>query len=135
MACKLHATENDRALTAARAEGWEAGLALGKQLGAGTARAEREELDRLRAKVKDLERMLEDVSRYYEFNGDQVVEVDGYGYRWTGSDQLKVGDHVLLPENHVSRLRHGPGPFEGVVTRLGSTYRGSLSRIIRRSRT
>jgi hypothetical protein len=60
--------------------------------------------------------------------------VDGYGYRWEGPDQLNVGDHVLLPENYVSRPKHGPGPFEGVVTRLGSTYRGELSRIIRRLR-
>jgi hypothetical protein len=132
MACKLHATEHDRVLAAAREEGWREGLALGKKLGAGAAREERDELERLRAKVKDLEQRLEDASRYYEFDGDQVVEVDGYGYRWDGSDQLKVGDCVLLPENYVSALKHGRGPFEGVVTSLGSTYRGNLSRIIRR---
>lgn len=132
VACKLHATEHDRALAAAREEGWREGFALGKEVGAGTARVEREELQRLRQKVKELEQRLEDASRYYEINGDQVVEVDGYGYRWGGTDQLKVGDRVLLPENYVSALKHGPGPFEGVVTKLGSTYRGGdLSRIIR----
>ncbi|WP_433185678.1 hypothetical protein [Actinoallomurus sp. CA-150999] len=133
VACKLHATKHDHALAAARKEGWEDGFARGSELGAGAARIERQELERLREKVKDLERRLEDASRYYEIDGDQVVEVEGYGYRWSGADQLKVGDRVLLPENYVSVLKRGRGPIEGTVTKLGSTYRGGdLSRIIRR---
>lgn len=133
VACKLHASEHDRALAAARKEAWEEGFALGKDLEAGSARTERQEVERRRQRVKELEQQLEDASRYYEINGDQVVEVDGYGYRWTGPDQLEVGDRVLLPENYVSALKHGRGPFAGVVTKLGSTYRGGeLSKIIRR---
>lgn len=33
-----------------------------------------------------------------------------------------AGDRVLLPENHVSALRHGPAPSPGTVTELGTTY-------------
>ncbi|MGI5165676.1 hypothetical protein ACQEU3_15070 [Spirillospora sp. CA-253888] len=98
-----------------------------------TAQHERAELERLRKKVRELEERLADASRYYEVDGDQVVEVGRYGYRWSGAEELKVGDRVLLPENYISRIKNGPGPVEGVVTKLGSTYRdGPLSRIIRR---
>lgn len=40
---------------------------------------------------------------------------------------------VLLPENHVSRLKNRSGPTVGVVNRLGTTYRGSLSDIVGRA--
>jgi len=40
---------------------------------------------------------------------------------------------VLLPENYVSALRHGSGPFPGTVTELGTTYTGPLSTIISRT--
>ncbi|MER6576168.1 hypothetical protein [Nonomuraea sp. NPDC001023] len=41
----------------------------------------------------------------YEINGDQVVEVGEYAYRWHGRPALKVGERVLLPENWVSHRR------------------------------
>lgn len=41
-----------------------------------------------------------------------------------------MGDRVLLPENWLSRMKDGSGPTEGVVTRLGTTYRGELSFIV-----
>lgn len=47
----------------------------------------------------------------FEVDGDQAVTVDGYGYRWSGTGTLEVGDRVLLPENYVSAQRHGPAPF------------------------
>lgn len=47
-----------------------------------------------------------------------------YGYRWSGPGKPEVEDRVLLPENYVSALRHGPGPFPGTVTELGTTYTG-----------
>lgn len=62
----------------------------------------------------------------------QLVEVDGYAYRWNGQEELKVGDEVLLPENYVSRLRNGPGPFPGTVTAIDSTYRGRTSAIVQK---
>lgn len=71
--------------------------------------------------------------RIYSTGNDQIVEVDGrYAYRWPGDPELKVGDRVLLPENWASVFKHGPGPFSGTVTALGTTYRGELSQIMRR---
>ncbi|MDX3854092.1 hypothetical protein PV679_26265 [Streptomyces sp. AK02-01A] len=69
----------------------------------------------------------------YEVEGHQVVDVSGYAYRWRGSKPLEVGDSVLLPENYVSRMKHGPGPAVGVVTKLGTTYHGPLTDIVRRA--
>lgn len=70
--------------------------------------------------------------RIYEIDGDQVVDVGGYAYRWRGKTPLKAGDRVLLPENWLSKIKNGPGAIEGVVTALGTTYRGDLQTIIRR---
>lgn len=72
-------------------------------------------------------------SRRFDVDGDQAVTADGYGYRWRGPGTLDVGDRVLLPENHVSVLRHGSGPFPGTVTELGITYTGTFSRIVSRA--
>ncbi|MEW1902111.1 hypothetical protein [Streptomyces sp. NPDC086147] len=69
----------------------------------------------------------------YEVNGCQVVKVGGYGYRWRGNEPLEVGDRVLLPENYVSRIKNGPGPTVGVVSKLGTTCRGSLSDVVGRA--
>lgn len=65
-------------------------------------------------------------ARYYEFEGDQVVEVDGYAYRWDGPTPLEVGELVMMPFGWSS------SPREGEVTALGTTYDGELSAIIRR---
>jgi len=80
-----------------------------------------------------VEHQLDNAQRYYEIGGDQVVEVDGYAYRWRGNGVLKVGDQVLLPPNWLSRVKDGLGPFRGVVTKLGATYRGELSFIVGRA--
>ncbi|MGM7439910.1 hypothetical protein [Streptomyces tunisiensis] len=89
------------------------------------------------AQVEHLERQIREEldakNRRFEVDGDQAVTVDGYGYRWRGPGTLEVGDRVLLPENYVSALRHGPGPFPGTVTELGTTYTGTLSMIISRA--
>lgn len=61
----------------------------------------------------------------------QIVKVDGYTYRWRG-EALAAGDTVLLPENWLSRIKNGHGPFPGVVTDLGSDYQaGPLSSVLR----
>ncbi|MEU8890417.1 hypothetical protein [Streptomyces sp. NPDC048442] len=83
--------------------------------------------------MTELEKQLDDAQRVYEVAGDQVVDVGGYAYRWCGSEPLKIGDRVLLPENYLSRLRNGPGPMLGVVRKLGTTYRGPLADIVRRA--
>jgi len=71
--------------------------------------------------------------RVYEIGGDQVVEVGKYAYRWRGNPPLEVGERVLLPENWLSRVKDGAGTYQGVVTRLGATYRGELSFIVGRA--
>ncbi|MER6512072.1 MULTISPECIES: hypothetical protein [unclassified Nonomuraea] len=95
----------------------------------------RQEIERLQRRVAELEQHLDDAQRYYEINGDQVVEVGKYAYRWRGQPPLTVGERVLLPENWVSQMTEGRGTFVGEVTRLGATYRGHLSTIVSRART
>lgn len=58
------------------------------------------------------------------------VKVGNYAYLWDGAEPLVPGDLVLLPENWLSPKIHGPGPFEGTVTAVGSDYDGPISRII-----
>lgn len=130
LACATHATEQDRALADAYRKGYSEGLRQGYDMGKSGATSE---IDRLTRRVQDLQRQAEENARYYERDGDQVVEVGGYGYRWSGSPPLEVGERVLLPENWLSAVQRGHGPFEGVVTALGSTYEGPLSRILRRA--
>lgn len=74
---------------------------------------------------------LEPPRRYYE-DGAQLVEVGRYSYRWTQSPPLMVGDHVVLPENWLSKIKEGPGGTPGTVTALGSTYAGEHSTIVRK---
>jgi hypothetical protein len=82
---------------------------------------------------QEQEQRLDDAARFYEVGGDQVVEVGRYSYRWRGTTPLQVGERVLLPENWRSRMKDGPGPQVGVVTALGSTYRGELSVLVGRA--
>jgi len=70
--------------------------------------------------------------RVYDMDGDQVVSVGKYAYRWRGRPPLRVGDRVLLPENWLSRKKDGPGHWEGVVTELGSSYSGRIAFVVDR---
>lgn len=130
VACGTHATGEDRAVAAAHQRGWREGYEQGCKSGASSAQSKTEWLER---RVKELEQRLDDATRVHEIAGDQVVEVGGYAYRWRGGGRLEVGDRVLLPENYVSRMKHGPGPTVGVVSALGTTYRGELAFIVGRA--
>jgi hypothetical protein len=77
-------------------------------------------------------RSLDKTKRRHTVDGCQAVEVNGYGYLWRGAPALEVGDQVMLPENPVSRVKEGPGSWQGTVTALGTTYEGSMSMILRR---
>lgn len=71
--------------------------------------------------------------RVFEMDGDQVVSVGSYAYRWRGGRPLAVGDRVLLPENWLSRKKDGPGDWVGVITELGTTYAGTLAHVVDRA--
>ncbi|MFJ7280563.1 hypothetical protein [Kitasatospora sp. NPDC098663] len=128
-ACKLHTTDLEKQLLDAYERGHRDGYAQGRQSAEVSAKLHSEHLER---KVKTLEEQLDAQQRRFEDRGAQAVTVDGYGYRWGGPGRLEVGDRVLLPENYVSALRHGSGPFPGTVTALGTTYSGALSAIVSR---
>lgn len=130
LACGTHAGEQDRALAEAHRRGYREGLRDGR------TRAEeggKYTIQRLENQVQTLQERLDAATRVYEIDGDQVVEVGRYAYRWHGDPPLEVGERVLLPENWLSGIKHGPGPHEAVVTGLGTTYRGELSRIVGRA--
>lgn len=128
-ACKLHTTPEEQALVDAYQNGYRSGRQEGYESGRQSATMSTEYLERL---VVDLKAKLDQAIRRFRVDGLQAVTVGGYAYLWGGQPDLEVGDRVLLPENYVSRLKHGPGPVEGTVTELGTTYDGTLSRILRR---
>ncbi|TGN74990.1 hypothetical protein E5083_21925 [Streptomyces bauhiniae] len=132
VACGTHATEQDKAVTEAHRRGWREGHETGWK---SSARSSASRIEQLERRVHELEEQLDGAKRVYEVGGHQVVDVGGYAYRWRGGDLLEVGDRVLLPENYVSRLRNGPGPTVGVVSQLGTTYRGPLADIVSRMPT
>jgi hypothetical protein len=128
-ACGQHETPEDVAYR----EGYEAGRA-----------AERGYAERSRESSRELwigeGRRLERAEAVERANfrtatesGEQIVVVDGrLTYRWAG-EPLKVGDRVLLPENWLSVVKHGRGPFPGTITAIGSSYKGELSAVIRKT--
>jgi len=130
LACGVHASQHDRELAEAYGRGHREGFHSGLEMGAATAQQNAERLER---RVRELEQLLDDATRVYDIGGDQVVEVGKYAYRWRGNPPLEVGERVLLPENWLSRVKDGAGTYQGVVTRLGATYRGELSFIVGRA--
>ncbi|MDQ3760588.1 MAG: hypothetical protein M3460_02470 [Actinomycetota bacterium] len=129
-ACGMHASQHDRELAEVYRRGHGEGFQSGLEMGAGTVK---QNVERLERRIQELEQRLDDAARIYEINGDQVIQVGRYAYRWRGDMPLAVGTRVLLPENWVSCMKDGPGPYEGVVTQLGTTYRGELSVIVGRA--
>lgn len=129
-ACKLHTTDHEKALVEAYQTGLETGR---KQEREWQQRAEASQVEHLEKQIRTLRDELDAQNRRFEVDGGQAVTVGGYGYRWCGPGTLEVGDRVLLPENYVSALHHGPGSFPGTVTELGTTYTGTLRRIISRA--
>lgn len=128
-ACKLHTTPEEQALVDAYQNGHRTGRQEGYESGRQSAAMSTEHLER---QIADLKAKLDQATRRFRIDGLQAVTVGGYAYVWNGQPDLEVGDRVLLPENYVSRLKDGPGPVEGTVTELGSTYDGIHSRILRR---
>ncbi|WP_285731987.1 hypothetical protein [Nocardiopsis sp. ATB16-24] len=129
IACGTHATEQDRAVAEAHRRGYREGYEVGNSSAGSYSKFRIEQLE---SQVEELRQQLDKETRIHEIGGDQVVQVGGYAYRWRGRPPLAVGDRVLLPENYVSRMKYGPGPMEGTVTGLGTTYRGPLAFILRR---
>ncbi|MEU9349008.1 hypothetical protein AB0D74_48210 [Streptomyces sp. NPDC048278] len=115
-------------------EAYQQGLETGRtQEREWRQRSEAAQVEHLERQIRTLREELDTKNRRFEVDGDQAITVDGYGYRWSGPGTLEVGDRVLLPENYVSAVRHGPGSFLGTVTELGTTYIGTLSTIISRA--
>jgi len=130
-ACHTHLTEREAESAEVARHAYTLGWNSGRESG---ARFAAEHTQQLTQRVKELEAQLDAERHLYELEGDQLVEVDGYAYRWSGPDRLAVGDRVVLPQNWISKLKHGPGPFAGQVTMLGTKYRGDIARILRREK-
>lgn len=129
VACGMHATDIEKKLTAAQSAAWSEGFHEGADYRTGL---DRQEMDRLRQRVAELEQATGPPVQY-KIGHDQIVQVGKYSYRWAGTPPLEIGDRVWVPENYVSRHKVGPGPYVDTITSLGTTYTGELSRIISRA--
>lgn len=89
-----------------------------------------EEINRLKKKVAKLQKEEEDRLLRHRVDGDQIVQVDGYAYRWSGDKKpLEVGEKVYIPCSYVDNIRGDHGFKTGTVTGLGTTFQGSLERV------
>jgi hypothetical protein len=129
VACGIHTTDQERAVSNAHRSGYQEGYEAGRKASVAASEIRISSLER---QVEELRQRLDKETRIHEVGGDQIVDVGGYAYRWRGETPLEIGDRVLLPENYVSRLKHGPGPLEGTVTGFGTTYQGPLAFVLRR---
>ena len=58
-------------------------------------------------------------------DGNQIVRVGQENYLWSGQQQLRVGDVVLLPGS-----TYDPAPRTATITALGSQYRGTMKHVL-----
>jgi hypothetical protein len=126
VACGTHATDADRAVGAAYWKGWREGEASGKESGR-WAVLEEQANERRRQEYEAAER-----ARFRERDKrGQLVIVDNgkpLVYRWTGLDDLAIGDLVVVPPNWlIQHSRTCP------VTALGSSYELDIQNILRRA--
>lgn len=127
VSCKTHATESDEAVADAYRRGHSDGWELGRAGSAMHLASLEEEVERLRTQITGLREELDAKNRYYHLGGEQVVECGRYAYLWNGTP-LEVGEDVVVPANWLKSE-----PTTWTVTRLGTTYRGPLSHIVRRA--
>lgn len=125
VSCKQHATDSDEAV----ADAYRRGHSDGWELGRGDFRVTSltGEVERLKIQIAELREKLDLKDRYYNLDGAQVVECGRYAYLWKGTP-LVVGEEVVVPANWLV-----PKQTTWTVTRLGTTYRGALSHIVRRA--
>ncbi|MDN5914851.1 MAG: hypothetical protein L0I76_07050 [Pseudonocardia sp.] len=130
VACRQHATEAEAELATARRKAYYVGYQDAQE----SARRYADfRIEQLQQRISELEQAAKPPRRMTEPTGRQIVEVGGHAYVWSGNEPLAVGDAVWLPENYVSRVRIGAGPYRGEVSALGTDYTGPLSQIIRRA--
>lgn len=129
-ACGTHATDQEAELAVARRTAYYDGHKEGLESARESARSRIEELE---SRIRRLESENKPPLRTTDPLGRQVVQVGRHAYAWAGDEPLGVGDQVWLPENYVSRMKHGPGAYRDEVTALGTDYAGPLSQIIGRA--
>jgi hypothetical protein len=130
--CGVHASQEQKDQWAHDVKLWEAGRRVGVKSAMAVAD---NTLAHLRQRIAELEAANAAhewvaKAKMRDTDGAQLVTVDGYAYRWTGSPDLQVGDYVKIP-----------GPFwhpgttrVGQVAKLGSVWDGEHVEILRRFR-
>jgi hypothetical protein len=74
LACRAHITDHERDIT----EAYQRGMGAGHRRGWENCQEfRRQEIEQLEARVRELERSLDDAQRYHQIDGNRVVEVDG----------------------------------------------------------
>lgn len=83
-----------------------------------------DEIQALKVKNQKLSASLHIQSLRFEQDGNQIVNVGGLPYLWSGSeDPLVVGEEVMIPCSPSDYALGKSGLKKGVVTSLGTTLR------------
>jgi hypothetical protein len=136
LACTAHETEHDRLLMARLREQAKLGLefdavraasdAIERARQAGYEHGVRVGERQARREQKDAENF-----RLRDDSGRQLVQLNGgLTYAWSGTLDLLVGDLVVVPAPYW-QPDHRPSTYK--VEKVGSSYRGYLVEIIRRT--
>lgn len=128
-ACRRHSTAGEVELATARRDAYYEGYRDARHAAQDFAEFRIRQLEQ---RIAELEQAAKPPRRMIDEQGRQIVEVGRYAYAWSGPVPLAVGDQVWIPENYVSRVRHGPGAYADTVTALGTDYRGHLAAVVRR---
>lgn len=118
--CGQHATEEEIKLGRMLLRAWQGGFRAG---GRQNTEHLREQITTLSNEVAIL-KASSDVR--VEDGGDQLIEVDGFAYRWPGSPRLQLDETVVLPSTPHSRRLGYPKEWPGKVTALGTRYTGTV---------
>ncbi|GAA1265301.1 hypothetical protein [Saccharothrix xinjiangensis] len=94
IACKIHTTEQERTLADACERGYREGYERGRE---SAAYGERLRVEHLERRVREPETRLDRETRIFEVDGDQVVGVGGYAYRWDMDHDIRVHNHPNRP--------------------------------------
>lgn len=118
--CGVHASEDEIKFGRQVLRAWQGGYRVG-------SRQKTEHLfERITSLSNEIKILKTSSDLRVDDGGDQIVEVDGFAFRWSGSPRLALGEMILLAACRHSRRLGYANDWPGKVTALGTRYTGLI---------